>query len=102
MLTESGQRGWTGTWHTHENDDSLVALETPVKTQYIDETRLFISNSYPAGITKRWTLRLKGYLKPRDHDCKFEFGLTAAGRAKVREYYIIILIISQQMIFDEK
>jgi beta-glucosidase len=83
LFTESDKRGWMGTWHRHENDDSLVAFEEPVKTQYIDETRLFISTSYPENITKKWTLRLKGYLKPRDHDCKFEFGLAAAGRAKV-------------------
>nr|CAC03462.1 putative beta glucosidase [Agaricus bisporus] len=83
LFTESGQRGWTGSWHAHENDDSLVALPTPIKTQYVDETRMFISSSSPAGITKKWTLRMKGYLKPRERDCKFEFGLTAAGRAKL-------------------
>lgn len=87
LFTESGQRGWTGSWHAHENDDSLVALPTPIKTQYVDETRMFISSSSPAGITKKWTLRMKGYLKPRERDCKFEFGLTAAGRAKVRKSY---------------
>ncbi|KAJ3561490.1 hypothetical protein NP233_g10163 [Leucocoprinus birnbaumii] len=83
MFTESGERGWIGTWHTHESEDSLVPIENPIKTQYIDETRLFISTSYPEGITKKWTLRLNGYLKPREQDCKFEFGLTAAGRAKL-------------------
>jgi len=84
IFTESGERGWIGTWHTHESDDSLVPIETPVKTQYIDETQMFISASYPEGITKKWSLRLNGYLKPREHDCKFEFGLIASGRAKVR------------------
>lgn len=41
------------------------------------------STSYPAELTKRWTLRLKGQLKPRAYDSQFEFGLISAGRAKV-------------------
>jgi beta-glucosidase len=62
------------------DEDSLVPLPEPVKTQYIDESRLF---SYPGGIMKKWTLKLNGYLKLRERDCKFKFGLTAAGQAKV-------------------
>lgn len=100
LFTPEGKRGWTGYWHTHENDDSMTALPEPIKTQYIDETRIFIrsvvtlipnarmltllfSTSYPETITKRWTLRLKGQLKPREKDTLFEFGLVSAGRAKV-------------------
>lgn len=91
LFTEDGRRGWIGSWHTHENDDSLVPLEESIKTQYIDETRIFISNSYPEGITTKWSLRLKGYLKPREQDCKYEFGLIAAGRAKVKDFFSLIL-----------
>ncbi|KAJ3506547.1 hypothetical protein NLJ89_g6807 [Agrocybe chaxingu] len=83
MFTASGQRGWVGTWHKHESDDSLVPLDEVIQEQIIDETRIFISLSTPPGITKRWTLKLRGQLKPRDKDCKFEFGLTVAGRAKL-------------------
>ncbi|KXN84309.1 putative beta-glucosidase I [Leucoagaricus sp. SymC.cos] len=83
LSTEDGRRGWIGTWHTHENDESLIPVEEPSKTQYVDETRCFIGTAYPDGLTKKWSLRLKGYLKPREHDCKFEFGLTVAGRAKL-------------------
>lgn len=41
------------------------------------------STSYPETITKRWTLKLKGVLKPREKDTLFEFGLIIAGRAKL-------------------
>ncbi|TFK64154.1 glycoside hydrolase family 3 protein [Pluteus cervinus] len=92
LFTSSGERGWIGTWHRHENDDSLVPIEEPVATQYIDETRIFISTSTPVGITKRWTLRLRGHLKPRPSDVDFEFGLTAAGRAK--------LFVDGQLVID--
>ncbi|KAG5642853.1 hypothetical protein DXG03_002030 [Asterophora parasitica] len=84
LLTPSGERGWLGTWHSHEDDDSLVPLTTePIETRVVDETRIFISTSIPAGITRKWTLRLNGTLKPRDKDVDFEFGLTVAGRAKL-------------------
>ena len=83
MLTTDGRRGWTGSWYTHVSDDSFEVAGL-VREQYIDETRLFISTSYPKGITKRWTLKLRGQLKPREKDCTFEFGLTVAGRGKVR------------------
>jgi len=83
MFTTSGERGWVGSWHAHENDDSLVPLDEVIEERIIDETRIFISTSVPKGITKRWTMKLRGQLKPRDKDCKFEFGLTVAGRAKV-------------------
>ncbi|KAF5386896.1 hypothetical protein D9615_002114 [Tricholomella constricta] len=85
LRTSTGERGWLGTWHAHENDDSLVPLATapPLETRVVDETRIFISTSTPRGITRKWTLRLKGMLKPRERDVDFEFGLTAAGRAKL-------------------
>ncbi|KAG5651698.1 hypothetical protein H0H81_007757 [Sphagnurus paluster] len=83
LFTPTGERGWVGTWHSHENDDSMVPLETPIATRLIDETRIFISTSTPPGITRRWTLRLRGQLAPREKDLDFEFGLTTAGRAKL-------------------
>ncbi|GJE88185.1 glycoside hydrolase family 3 protein [Phanerochaete sordida] len=83
LVTEDGKPGWICTWFTHENDESMTPLKEPIKTQYVDETRIFISTSYPENITKRWTLHLDGLLKPRDQDTLFEFGLIAAGRAKL-------------------
>ena len=41
------------------------------------------SIDYPEELTKRFTLRLHGYLRPRDKDTDFEFGLLSAGRAKL-------------------
>ncbi|KAG6883499.1 hypothetical protein C0992_008611 [Termitomyces sp. T32_za158] len=83
LVTPIGERGWIGTWHKHESDDSLVAVEEPLETRLVDETRIFISTSTPKNITRKWTLRLRGHLKPRPYDCAFEFGLTVAGRAKL-------------------
>jgi len=83
MFTTTGKREWMGSWHKHISDDSLTPVDEVLEERLIDETRLFISTSVPEGITKRWTLKLRGQLKPRERDCTFEFGLTAAGRAKV-------------------
>ncbi|KZT18915.1 glycoside hydrolase family 3 protein [Neolentinus lepideus HHB14362 ss-1] len=83
LFTESGERGWMGYWHTHEDDNSLVPIEQPIETRLIDETRVFIGTSYPKGITWKWTMCLRGKLRPRPYDCNFEFGLTVAGRAKL-------------------
>ncbi|KAF8995211.1 beta-glucosidase [Cyathus striatus] len=83
LVTSTGERGWTGSWHAHVSDDSLEVLPEAMGERYIDETKIFISTSYPKGITRRWTLKLKGYLKERERDCEFEFGVIAAGRAKL-------------------
>ncbi|KAH7919491.1 glycoside hydrolase family 3 protein [Leucogyrophana mollusca] len=83
MLTPTGERGWIGSWYAHEDDESMATVSQPMEKRLIDETRIFISTSSPKGITRRWTLKLEGQLKPRAHDCTFEFGLTVAGRAKL-------------------
>ncbi|EKM56180.1 glycoside hydrolase family 3 protein [Phanerochaete carnosa HHB-10118-sp] len=92
LVTEDGKPGWTGSWFAHESDESMTPLKEPLKTQYVDETRIFVSTSYPKDITKRWTLRLDGQLKPRDRDMLFEFGLIASGRAK--------LFVDDQLVID--
>ena len=95
IFTPSGERGWIGNWHTHA-DDGLIPHDEVLETRFIDETRLFIGVSTPQGITRHWTMKLLGYLKPRPHDCIFEFGLEVAGRAKVYinkySYFIYIYI----------
>ncbi|KAJ6598236.1 beta-glucosidase [Mycena vulgaris] len=83
LFTEDGKRGWTGTWHSHLSDDSMTPLDEPLKSDHLDETRIFISTSAPAALTKRWTLKLRGQLLPRPKDTAFEFGLIAAGRARL-------------------
>lgn len=83
MFTTTGERGWIGSWHKHTSDDTLTPVDEVMEERLIDETRVFISTSVPEGITKRWTMKLRGQLKPRERDCTFEFGLTVAGRAKV-------------------
>ena len=83
LTTPSGERGWISAWYAHESDESMTPLNTPYKSQLVDETRIFISTSAPKGITRRWTMRLEGQLKPRARDCTFEFGLIVSGRAKV-------------------
>lgn len=83
MVTENGERGWIGSWYKHINDDSMIAEEEPFEKRLVDETRTFIGTSTPKGITKRWTLKFEGQLKPKPYDRKFEFGMAAAGRSKV-------------------
>lgn len=82
LSTETGERGWIGTWYSN-GPDGLTAVGDPVKTQLIDETSAFISIDKPKGVASHFTLHLRGKLVPRDVDTKFEFGLIAAGRAKV-------------------
>lgn len=84
MLTPTGERGWLGAWHAHAHDESMAPLPEALATRVVDETRMFIGTSIPAGITRRWTMKLTGQLKPRAYDRQFEFGMAVAGRAKVR------------------
>ena len=42
IFTEDGKRGWTGSWFSHESDESMTPLAAPLKSQYIDETRIFL------------------------------------------------------------
>lgn len=42
IQTEDGKRGWTGYWYAHETDDSMTPVADPMKTQYIDETKILI------------------------------------------------------------
>lgn len=58
--------------------------------------RLSFSTSYPAEITHRWSFKLDGRLKPREKDTLFEFGLIAAGRAKV--FHVLMLTINTVLI----
>jgi beta-glucosidase len=80
--TPTGEPGFLGTWHSH-SDQNLTVIEKPVKTQKIDETNMFFSNSQPKELTERFTLRLRATLKPFERDTDFQFGLTVAGRAKL-------------------
>ena len=42
IFTEDGKPGWTGYFHSHESDDSLVPQDSVKVTRYIDETRIFL------------------------------------------------------------
>ena len=96
IFTQSGERGWIGNWHNNLNDESLIPVDEVLETRLIDETRVFFSTSVPQGITRRWTMKLRGYLKPRPYDCTFEFGLMVAGRAKV--YTGLLFIASDDLL----
>ena len=98
MFTESGERCWIGNWHNHVNDNSHIPLDEVLETRLIDETRAFFSTSLPRGITKRWTMKLRGYLKPRPYDCTFEFGLIVAGRGKVHTS-LLSIAVSDDLLF---
>jgi len=73
----------------------MVPVKEPMLTHVIDETRVFVHFYAPEGITRRWTLKLHGELRPRPYDVQFEFGLIVAGRAKVcRIRTVTIMLIS--------
>ena len=90
LFTEDGRRGWIISWHSHVDDNSMKPLDDPLEEYLINETKGFLSTSTPKNITRRWTVRLRGHLKPRPYDVDFEFGLTVAGRAKVRLHISIV------------
>ncbi|KAF9066008.1 beta-glucosidase [Rhodocollybia butyracea] len=92
LVTEDGKPGWIGSWYPHLSDESMTRADKPLSSRLIDETRIFISTSYPKELTKRWTLQLRGFLKPREVDTPFEFGLMVAGRAK--------LFVDGQLVID--
>ena len=100
LVTEDGRSGWMGYFHSHEDDDSMTPLKDALITRYIDETRVFLryaqphfpsnqnslsfrSVDTPKELTKRFSLRLRGTMKPREKDTPFKFGLLSAGRAKL-------------------
>lgn len=86
MFTENNERGWTVSWHSHLDDNTMEPLDDVLEQYVIDETRIFFSTSTPKNITRKWTARLRGQLKPRLSDVDFEFGLSIAGRAKVNRH----------------
>ncbi|KAJ4475509.1 beta-glucosidase [Lentinula aciculospora] len=92
LFTEDGKPGWIGSWYSHLDDTSMTPSEKPLSSFPVDETRIFISTSYPKELTLRWTLKLKGFLRPRKVDTPFEFGLMVAGRAK--------LFVDRQLVID--
>ena len=100
IFTQSGEPGWMGNWYNHENDESLTPLDEVFETRLIDETRVFFSTSVPQGMTRRWTMKLRGYLKPRSYNCTFEFGLIVAGRAKVHTSLTFIAFDDLLFVFD--
>jgi beta-glucosidase len=81
IRTADGKPGWTGTFHS--TDSNGDAIPDPVEAHYLDETNVFINESYPASLTTKWRFHARGFLPPRESDLHFEFGLTCAGRAKL-------------------
>jgi beta-glucosidase len=81
IITLDGRPGWMATFHSHDTNDNPI--EEPVETLHLTDTNLFIFDWAPAGITERWTLRLKGKLVQVERDALFEFGVSVAGRAKL-------------------
>lgn len=89
IFTPSGERGWIASWYSHVDETGFEIKPEPLKEHLVDETNIIVSDEAPEDITKRWTMKLKGQLKPREKDCEFEFGVFVAGRARV---YFLSLI----------
>ncbi|KAG8814210.1 hypothetical protein FRC17_001247 [Serendipita sp. 399] len=81
VVTEDGRFGFDGYWYCHDENDQ--PLSEPHFTERIDVTTLFIVEAVPAGLTAKWTLKLKARFKPRDEDIAYNFGCSVLGRARV-------------------
>jgi beta-glucosidase len=78
---EDDKVGWIGTFHN--TDANGNAVEDIVESVFMDETYAFIADSFPQGLTQNFRFHVRGYLSPREHDVKFEFGVTVSGRARL-------------------
>ncbi|KAF5318104.1 hypothetical protein D9619_012049 [Psilocybe cf. subviscida] len=83
IFTPSGERGWIASWYSHVDETGFEIQPEPLKEHLVDETNIIVSDEAPENITKRWTMKLKGQLRPREKDCEFEFGVFVAGRARL-------------------
>ncbi|KAG8874632.1 hypothetical protein FRB97_005773 [Tulasnella sp. 331] len=83
ILTEAGKPGWTGSFYSHDSLTNPEHDKEPIEVVDIKETHFVLVDGIPDGISERWSLELKGKLKPREKDTLFKFGLTVQGRAKL-------------------
>jgi beta-glucosidase len=94
ILHGQNEHGWIGKWYTFDDEKDnldpydkekleLLDQRTPIQTDVINESYMFIQTTVPKGITRKWTLKVQGYLAPQTYDRKFEFGLVVAGRGQV-------------------
>ncbi|KAG9002882.1 hypothetical protein FRB94_003505 [Tulasnella sp. JGI-2019a] len=83
LLTEEGKPGWTGSFYCHDTVETPEHQKEAIAAWTIKETHMFLLDNLPEGLTKRWTLKLKGKLRPREKDTPFKFGLTCLGRGKL-------------------
>lgn len=90
VVNSKGGKGFDGEWYSHDANNQ--PLPDPLQTVEVDETYIFLSNEAPTELSERWTMKLKGFMKPREEDTLFEFGITVAGRAK--------LYIDGQLVID--
>ncbi|KAG8833577.1 hypothetical protein FRC17_010401 [Serendipita sp. 399] len=90
VVNSRGGKGFDAQWFSHDENDK--PLSEPLKSLEVDETYIFMSDSAPRELSERWTMVLKGSIRPREQDTEFEFGLTVAGRAK--------LYIDGQLVID--
>lgn len=81
IVNSEGGKGFDVGWYSHDSNDK--PLQQPIETLQLDETNIFLSDARPSGITERWTMKLKGSIRPRDEETLFEFGIMVAGRAKL-------------------
>ena len=47
IVTDDGRPGWIGSFHSHEDDNSMRPVDKPLKTMHIDETRIFLRYAVP-------------------------------------------------------
>ncbi|PPQ81597.1 hypothetical protein CVT26_013572 [Gymnopilus dilepis] len=79
LRTPRGDAGWLCTFFAH---DEHGEISYPVQQFILNDTRVKLNDFLPQGLTPTWSIKLEGKLT-LDKTCRFEFGLTVAGRAKL-------------------
>lgn len=84
LVTPAGEPGWLCTFYSHNEDGNL---SDPVATFVLRDTRVKLNDFLPAGLTRKWTIRLEGKLTIH-RSVLFELGLTVAGAFFIRCFFL--------------
>ncbi|KIO27413.1 glycoside hydrolase family 3 protein [Tulasnella calospora MUT 4182] len=81
LKTETGEPGWICSIYSHDEQDKIIDI--PVRSIRVTETNNFLVDPAFGDASRRFTVKFKGKLVPREKDERFRFGLTVHGRGKL-------------------
>lgn len=89
-MTLDGKPGWSCTFYNQDDQGN----PTEEKGTYVlQDTRIKLNDFLPAGLTKTWTLKLRGMLT-MEKSATYELGLTVAGERSSMNLVIHLKVIS--------